>query len=462
MLATVAGGWPPLGYDHLMRLVEPVQESRLGVRLVQVLVIVTVFSGFINLVPGPTAPATLLIDGITAVMFFGVLVTFIRRGGAEAWMVWTIIAGALALVLALFGPVPPGDAIIAVRSLLFYVAAAMFTAVTVRTRESALRIVRTVMKAGLAIAVLGCIQFVFRGALPQWLLFTADTKLFSYYGTDITRATGLVGNSIVYGTFVSLIFVLWLASSTREDLTRASRLRHLVAVAISGAAVVVSFSRISITVAVAAVAIAMLYAILRKGASRAVVTLFHIGLVGSILILVVLAIPQLLEPFSQTFLVQGLFLGNNASVTGSTDGHEMFTRLALQSFAEHPWVGIGLGSQSGANDRIIITDGFHLSTMVEGGLVLLVPVTLSLLLVWFRALGMWRRSSVTDRWLHIAVAVFLASQIFAAGFYNTGFYGKVPNVIFWIVFGAAVALFKAGSRELDPQAKKLELASVSA
>ncbi|WP_148285552.1 O-antigen ligase family protein [Microbacterium sp. B24] len=422
-----------------------------AVRLAQILAIIACFSGFINLIPSPVAAATLVIDGITVIMLVAAVVIALsprirrpRRG--EAWIACAVFAAGVALVLAFTGQEPLDSALNAVRNLLLYIGGGVFTAVAIHTRHDALRVVRTIMVSGLIIAAFGVFQFVFRSALPSWLLYSRDTRIFFYYGTDITRSTGLVGNSIVYGTFVTFIFILWLAATIlRTDLTRRSRLLFAVATAISGVAVFVSFSRISIVVLVAVLAVTVVYGVVRRGPSRSLPLAFHLTLTLAIVALALLSVPSVMAAVQKSFIVEGLFGGNNASVGASTDDHAMFTQLALQSFGEHPWSGIGLGSQSGASDRVIITDGFHLSTLVEGGLFLVVPITALFLLAMIRLVVVWRHSTRADIWMPVGLLLFLASQVFGAGFYNTGFYGKVPNVVFWLAFGAAVAYSRAAA-----------------
>jgi hypothetical protein len=41
----------------------------------------------------------------------------------------------------------------------------------------------------------------------------------------------------------------------------------------------------------------------------------------------------------------------------------------------------------------------------------------------------------------------MATQLLLAGFYNTGFFGKVPQVAFWVTFGAMIALGRIASHE---------------
>lgn len=185
-------------------------------------------------------------------------------------------------------------------------------------------------------------------------------------------------------------------------------------------------------------------AAMTKNASRAIPIMTFAGLIICIVGLWASGSALVARFLNESFLVQGLFAGGNASVKGSTEGHAEYTRLALESFANHPWTGIGLGSQSQASDNAttatVITDGFHLSLLVEGGLLLVLPTLAFFVAVAIRLVAARHQVDWTDRWLPLAAVLYLLSQLAFAGFYNTGFYGKVPNLIFWVVFGAAIAL----------------------
>ena len=102
----------------------------------------------------------------------------------------------------------------------------------------------------------------------------------------------------------------------------------------------------------------------------------------------------------------------------------------------------------------MITDGFHLATLVEGGFLLFIPSILLLLSLLIRLWVAAANAPPQRRWLPLAVLVYLTGQIFLAGFFNTGFYGKVPNLTFWLLFGAIVAIDRATVRGVEPPRSK--------
>ena len=313
-----------------------------------------------------------------------------------------------------------------------------------RDRSDIASIMRTVMGTGVFVAIFGVLQFGFRATLPPWLLYSRDTELYGYWGTDITRSTGLVGNSIVYGTLMTLVFTLWAAASLRPGLSRNRRLWTVVAAVVAGIAVLTSFSRVAIFLCVISALVIVVHALWSRGAVRAIPVAIALTMFSAILAVWFRANLDFQKAVGESFIIEGLFGGANPSVAGSTAVHDEFTRLALESFERNPWVGVGLGSQrqdsSNAGRAPVITDGFHLSTLVEGGLFLMLPTVALLVLVALRALAARRHVAPSERWLIVATFVFVTGQISVAGLYNTGFYGKVPNVVFWVTFGAVVAL----------------------
>jgi hypothetical protein len=409
------------------------------------LVAVCLASGFINLVPlGGLLPATLLIDGLVLLMGLLAAVDLVRSGHVEAWMVGVGAVVLVGAVLVLHGTEPVSSQVLALRNLIWYAVPAVYCAVAIRSTRGAELVIRAIMRWGLVLAVFGCVQFVLRNTLPGWLLYSKDTELFGYYGSDIIRTTGLIGNSIVFATFLVMLFALWVARSLWRPTVHAFVATMVVALAIMS-----TLSRNPMACALAIAAGLVLVRVAQGGMARGV-RFIYLGLaVGGLLAIGLMLSTRLQQAIFGSFLWQGVVHSGNASVTQSTLLHDQFTQLALASFKAHPWFGIGLGTQSqdssNAATNLVITDGFHLSLLVEGGLVLLTVVLVLLLTVLVRLNKARREVPQSLQFAPTALFAYLLSQIALAGFYNTGFFGKVPNVLFWVAAGSVISLARSMS-----------------
>lgn len=371
-------------------------------------------------------------------MVLGFIVIASRGATVELWMVCILVVALISFALIPNGSEGLGTQISAIRSHIFYAGAGLFVAVAIRSQQAIVKIVRFLMHCGLIIAIYGCIQFALRGVLPPFLLYPPDTDLFGYWGTDLTRSTGLVGNVIVFGTLLTLIFSLWVAK-----FLWCPNPWSAVACLIIAAGVLSTLSRMAIA-SCAVILVALVFTAFVSGRFRlSPVVLTASSLAIAALGILVASNSSLHQAAGQSFLWQDLFLGNNASVAKSTDSHFMFQEMALDSFHINPLVGTGIGTQSfdsaNAQSQQVITDGFWLATIVEGGLVLLVPTVMLFAALLVRLVAASRQVDSNTRYLPLAVLAYLVSQVLAAGFFNTGFYGKTPNVIFWITFGLAAA-----------------------
>lgn len=419
--------------------------------LVKGMILCLFFSGFLNLVPTPFSLATLLIDASILIMLLqiGTRISSIRIAG-EWWVLQLGIVLLFAAVLLLNGNESLFLKLNTLRQLLFYAVPAVYIALLIDCKDVLNKLLHFVMNCGLTLAVFGCIQFLGRGHVPKWLLVPRDADLFGYYGTEIIRANGLVGNTIVYSTLVLLVFLLWFASALRADITRLQRLTYLTAAAVALAAVLASLSRVAISVAFLAILILLVSRLFQLPVkSRLVVSLMSVWIIVTAGI-VAFASEVLEKYIARSFLVQDVFFQLNPSVRGSTELHQLFTSTAREVFDSNPLLGIGLGSQSqfseNAQAERVITDGFHLQHLAEGGLVLLIPLVFLYLNVIFRLVRQMASLPEGIKWLAIGILLFFLGQVLISGFYNSGFYGKAPNAVFWICFGSVVALMRQNSR----------------
>lgn len=407
---------------------------------------VVFFSGFINLIPSPgPALATLLIDGALVIMFGAFVV---RVGVAQGRMpISTWMAAWLVLVLAyaallLQGGAPFAEQLATVRSHALYVFLAIYIATCVEETAELRRLLEMIMRLGVAFSVFGILQYLLRAQLPTWLLASSDTRVFSYFGTDITRSNGLMGNTIVYSAVLLLFLSLWAFKFAQRPTWRSGLASVVVIVAL-----MTTFSRIAIAGAAVIAVLALLRMLGKEGISKLVPGLVAFSLLGSVVVVALLADPTTSRAIADSFIVKELFGGQNESVQGSTAGHDAFTQFALNSFGSNPWTGVGIGSQSVVGTTAVqITDGANLAVAVEGGLALFIPWMLLIVTAGLAAFAARKVVEAEYRFLAYSLVVFIAYQFGAASFVNSAIIGKTPFLLFWAAFGILMGLARASRR----------------
>jgi hypothetical protein len=417
--------------------------------------------GFINLVPtGGTALATLATDMAVMIMALACVSAMIRGNWGIAPWLTVGIAVLLGVNLLLFpwSPEPLSQRFISLRNSVLYAVVAIYITTFANARAASLAL-RAVRWLGVFIAAFGIVQFALRGVLPRWLLEPTDAAIFTYWGTDIVRANGLVGNTIVYSAVLLLVFSVWICRAAAIDAWRSGSEKWVACAAsvIVGAAIVLTFSRMAIVLA-AFIAVASVPIIAaRHGRKRLLTVLaWELGL-STVVAVGVLATPALRDRVFSSFVFQDLFGGGNATVAASTDLHAQFVGIALDALHRSPWLGLGLATQSQtslwAQSNPVITDGAILSTLAEGGIILLLATFALYGLGIVLALRGWLRSDPgPDPSAALACAAYVVSQFFIASTLNSGFFGKTPFVVFWVCFACAlvVCVSPATTPTVDP------------
>jgi hypothetical protein len=433
---------------------ETVHSSSTAVMLLGILAVAVAFRGFIGLVPTPAGSlATWITDGVTVVCAVIVVWGLLgRRPLRDPWFVYAFGGFvAVSLFFCVISPEPWTVKLIALRNHALYGVVALY-ATQYLTEWGAARVEAVLRWAGVAVAVFGIGQYFFRASLPDWLLKPIDSDLFGYWGTDIVRANGLVGNTIVYAAFLLLILAVWWV---RVFTTSGSqRWVALGATLVVGGAVLATFSRMVMLLAIVLMVVAPMLVALRRGRRAILLTGAVIG--GGLVVAAVSVL--LIEPLRarvlDSWIIRELFSQGNASVTESTDLHFEMIQMALDHFVGSPLVGIGYGTQSSGStfsvDGSVITDGAHWATLAEGG-ALLTVATLGFFAIVLVRLGRvwWKTGDLEAAGRALAAGLYLVAQFGAASFLNSGFYGKTPFVAFWILAGCALAV-GVSERRVEP------------
>lgn len=436
-------------------------QSRIAVHLLGGLVFAVFFSGFINLIPtGEFSLATVIIDAcyLLLALFFSYYWIQNRRDiRFDLWMAFFLALVLVYGLLFMWSPELLTDKILSWRSHVLYAFVAVVVPFVVRSFHDVEKLLRLICTLGVSFAGFGVAQFLLRNVLPEWLLVSGDTHVFGYYGTDIVRSTGLLGNTIIYGHLMLLIYgVLFCRMLFKFSW------QVLAAAIITFSAVLCTFSRAAIAGAVILTFAALVFAaIYHRKRVRVNRRLGYIVLAGLAAFVVLVSIPAVRTPAMNSFIVRGLFLGENASVQGSTEGHSDFWGHAFDVLQNaNPWLGLGIGTQSqGSNysaSHPVITDGAFIALFVEGGFVLLVTYSIFIAVCFVAIVKTWFIVSSDFKFLVLALGLFFVYQFGFSALINSAYFGKNSFIIFWIVFGLLMAVARISKQQQTPIKSQIE------
>ena len=432
------------------------KESALGIdrfnfAIVASVIVFCTAGGFINLASPPSVYiSTLAIDGFYLLMFAGMGIAFFRTHAPakiDPWMLCLLAVIVIYSSLSIQGTEPIGLRLRAVRNVALYATIAVFVTTSIRRRDHQQRLLQLALNLSTVIALFGIVQYLVGQSLPAILQSTREFDAFSYSGTDILRSNGLVGNTIVYGHFLCLPFAIALSKLLSRfawpDIIRA---------AVIAVAILTTFSRSAITGAVIIVIAAAVTLYARRGASN----LLILTAVGAALVALatttILASETLYDSVSNSFIVRDLFLSENPSVGNSNQGHTVLIDVAMSSFAQNPWLGLGVGSQNidsnlASSGTFVAVDGVAWAILVEGGLLLAVAY-ISLVATAVTAAVRELGHSREQDYLIIGFLTFSLFQFGLSVFINSGYAGKTPFIMYWIFFGLIMAARRTRLDEL--------------
>jgi hypothetical protein len=421
----------------------PVDESAAPAKstLPLVLLILALFlSGFINLGPSIIGgyPATLLIDALIIFMVWNFVVFFARPDRHqifEPWMLALCASTILLITLVLFGHEKLGLRLSAFRTMCLYPMVAIYTVIFVRKLSQIDRIERLVMRMFVLVAAFACFQFVFRNQLPIWLLVSKDTYAMGYIGTDIVRATALMGHAVVFGTALSLGYSLHLARLTGHP-----TFSRFLCAGVIFAGTLATFSRVLIAVNCVLTVVIPIVAWFRRRPSEAMVGCVAL-LLAALTTIGTLSAAGVSLDLGQSFIAGQIFGAQNKSALYSMDAHREQFQIFHDTFPNNLWTGLGISTQNVASlyseSHTVVNDGGILSLLMEGGLLIGVPYLGMLFLVTGSALNTARKNR--RNWQAFGFAVFALSQFLFADIVNPGLWGKGPFLLFWIMFGLICA-----------------------
>ena len=293
------------------------------------------------------------------------------------------------------------------------------------------RVAAIIFYGGLASCVLAIIQAFFSANMPELLLTLHGTdQHFGFYGTNIFRVTGLVGNPLVFSGFSSFMVLLGYMFLSFEARRRARFLIWLPLIAMY-----YTYTRTS--------NVALL---LTWGFAWSIWTTIPLWrrFIRIAFVLAFLAVMLFGGCFGPELFRDSFFFkrmsGTELTSQGSTEDHIKCAIDGLAAWAQHPICGLGIGSQGYSVKDHTGTfggDGVYLALLLEtGGVGFILAFAI---LGWF----LWRlmvRFAAAPRAgpsYRMYGALLLTAGYFAmASVLNSAFTVRTNMCLYWILVGA--------------------------
>ena len=397
--------------------------------LVSLLVCALVFIGFItNAVPWTSFNFGTLVVDILYVLIGGLSVLRIRSVDRERLkamrtpLVLYAVYSAWCLFLMFYGDNSFRDRVMGFRNNVIYPGIWIPLALLGRA-VSFRRVASIIFYGGLAACVLAIAQASFSDRMPELLLTLHGTdQHFGFYGTDIFRVTGLIGNPLVFSGFSSFMVLLGYMFLSFEARRRARFLIWLPLIAMY-----YTYTRTS--------NVALL---LTWGFAWSIWTAIPLWrrFVRIVFVLAFLAVMLFGGCFGPELFRQSFFFsrmsGTEVTSQGSTTDHIEAAAKGLAAWAQHPFCGIGLGSQGYSVKDHTGTfggDGAYLALLLETGAIM----------GWFlwQLMVRFAASPRAGPSYRMYGALLLTAGYFAmASVLNSAFTARTNLCLYWILIGA--------------------------
>ncbi len=289
---------------------------------------------------------------------------------------------------------------------------------------------------GFIISVFAIIQGLFFDFLPQSLQVLKEETAFSFYGTDLIRINGLMGNTIVFTGFCIMYFFL---SFTFFHETR--KKKYLLYGIVSVITIFLTYSRIAY---IAPFILLFLQPILQISLKNIIKWCCYILIFFLVIYLINYSLDgYIVASIKETFIFSRL-TGDDISTQGSDDDHLFITLAAISAIIQNPLTGVGLGSQgessgAGLGSNAITTDGSWFQLFLELG----IPLSILFLFLMFSILklliSLSRNSTIPlVKGLSNGLIGYIIF-VLPAGFLDSIFTYRITYILFWFFVGCIIS-----------------------
>lgn len=421
--------------------------------LVHLLMLVVFFSEFINM---PFSSSTQVSTIIMNVLYLLIIVISIFRVAKQKGITidkfflffWLFVG--VYLISFILSQESTYDKIMSVRGTIVYLSVAVFIYKFISSEKLIDKLITNIYRLGIFFGLFGIVQGVFRTKLPPELLMPKNyDSPYVYFGTDIVRANGLLGNMIIYGSIMLLFYAIFINKFFSDF-----KLESLLASVISFSAILCTFSRAALMGAATMTAVLFLKSLFSKGNRKSIIFLSLFISTG--IIILYLSFGNLLN----SFLFSSVLTSSNQSVQWSNQGHMMLITEALKTIQDNPIFGSGIATQKKDSifslTHIYVTDGAFFSTFLEIGILGILINSLLILFAFYISI----KSLKIEKYRYLATGFLFFSiyNFFFACIVNSAYYGRTMYILYWTLFGIILSIYRSHINEIKVEHKQTEKA----
>lgn len=405
----------------------PLKDLYLTDLLIGIIILLVLFRGFIENFIGH---GTLFVDCFFIMLcvwaFYTCLTGKIRYHKYHKilnfYIAWIVLCAFMGGMQVLFGKTSLYDAVIGFRNNNVYTGL-FFIAALRLDRDGVRRFLKLFINGGVFICFFAILQYVFREQLPDSLLFLNDEGNFGFYGSDVIRVTGLMGNTIIFGGFTIIICaILWAELITCKYKSAVVWLKLLIA----AIANILTFSRAASVGMVAVFVLEFIVYGCTHGKAVKYLTISGVVLLFGVIVAITF--------FRDSVIVQRIFGLNDAWNSGSDALRFQMIRNAIALIKDNWLFGVMMGQSN-----TVVTDGVFWAYLMEMGIPTFIFYCILLLFLFITALKTCKSRDGLARTISIGY-IGMNAYLLAVSFINSAYAARSVLVFVWLIGGMMLAV----------------------
>jgi len=327
------------------------------------LIIIVLFRGIINNLIGY---GTAMVDAVIYIM----IIYFVFNAKpfyknkkqifiVKLYFIWFFLCALTLCMQVIFGKTQIYSGFLGFRNDVIYTFPFIFCLFFLKRKEIP-KIIKVFCLSGVLICMFGIVQYLGRNYLPEILLSPKGENTFGLYGTDIIRANGLCGNTIIFsGLCIIVLSFSWAIVIKSKYHSKFGWFSFVISIVAN----LLTFSRASFVGMALVIVLEYLLSICWNEKSDVFKKILYLFLAIGVSIFVVFTF------FKDSTIIQRLLDKDSIWNTGSDEGHFSTILNAIKTIKSNFWFGYGFGTVGYSSDasKPIIADGTFWTYLLEWG-----------------------------------------------------------------------------------------------